>query len=589
MKRYILTAIFSLVLAIVVFPRSAFAAGNYTVNLERFDGTDDPRFCYYEYAVITGVNSSGKTVWKHTTGRHEAAELEGIQKIGIYQDTYLYNESGTITALDIETGSVKWRNKDFVGASITCYIDDDGTLYICGYYGPDFFAIDVNGKTLCRIESFNRDYYWASFVKKQSSDIVCIGLSGAPYDYREGEDTYKFYVNLKDFSYSMDIFQLVVDDFLDVTKGTWYADSVHWAVDKSITTGTSPTTFSPGDTCTTAQILTFLWRVNNSPEPGISNPFSDVKTSDWFYKPALWAYQTGLISGTAFNGKNPCTRAATVTYLWKLAGQPAQNGNAFSDVPSGATYEQAVSWAVAQNITTGTSATTFSPNQTCTRGQIVTFLNRFGTVQKLDINNVSSSTNPSDMYRNVLKTYYKEICTKWPIGEIDRDDLDVSYMFSAYHSDCTLSEIGYALIDLNGDNIPELLVSPVAEAMRDGMIYDLYSIVNNKVVHLFSSGERDRYYLAEGNTINNEWSWGAAFSGFINYRVSGASEKLDMVYINIIDSNADENNAFWGTSWPKETGRGYDYSGMKKVPFLEALAMEPTKKPFEVKTFANYT
>lgn len=581
MKRYILTAIFSLVLAIVVFPSSALALSNYTVNFESQGAVgyrDNGEFYSCEYAVITGVDSKGKTVWQHTTGQYDMAQLERVQEIGTYQKTYLYNESGVITALDVETGAVKWRNKDFGGGQISYYIDDDGTLYICGYLGPDFCAIDANGKTLCRIESFNRNYCWASAIKKESKDIVCVGLEGP----RMGTH---FYVNLKDFSYSGSISELVVDDFHDVLKGSWYADSVHWAVGELITTGTSPTTFSPEDTCTTAQILTFLWRVNNSPNPSISNPFSDVKTSDWYYKPALWAYQTGLISGTVFNGKNPCTRAATVTYLWKLAGQPAQNGKAFSDVPSGAVYEQAVSWAVAQNITTGTSATTFAPNQTCTRGQIVTFLNRFETVQKLNPNSGSGSANPSDLYRNVLNTYYEQIRTGWP----NRDRLDVSYMFYSEYSKCTLSEIGYALTDLNGDNIPELLISPVSEATRDGIILEMYSIVNNKVVHLFSGGERYRYYLTEGNTIYYEWSGGASFYGFNKYRVSGSSEKLDMVYTIIFDDDVDEDNAFWGTSWPKETGRGHDYSGMKKIPHAEAYAMEPTKKPFEVKTFANYT
>lgn len=159
--------------------------------------------------------------------------------------------------------------------------------------------------------------------------------------------------------------------FTDVTTNAYYADAVAWAVEKGITAGTSDTTFSPNSTCTTAQILTFLWRSQGQPEPTIKNPFSDIKENDYFYKAALWASEKGLVSGSTFRGNAPCTRSATVTYLWKLAGSPSAPAASFTDVSS-----MAVSWAVSKNITSGTSATTFSPEATCTRGQIATFLFR---------------------------------------------------------------------------------------------------------------------------------------------------------------------------------------------------------------------
>lgn len=165
--------------------------------------------------------------------------------------------------------------------------------------------------------------------------------------------------------------------FTDVAASAYYAAPVAWAVEKGITTGTTETTFSPNNTCTTAQILTFLWRANGSPEPtSKTNAFTDIKESDYYYKAALWAKEKGIVSGTTFNGNTPCTRAATVTYLWKLAGSPSAALTSFNDVPSTAKYSQAVAWAVKQGITSGTTATTFSPDQTCTRGQIVTFLYR---------------------------------------------------------------------------------------------------------------------------------------------------------------------------------------------------------------------
>lgn len=163
--------------------------------------------------------------------------------------------------------------------------------------------------------------------------------------------------------------------FSDVSANDYFAGPVTWALDNKITTGTSATTFSPNSTCTTAQILTFLWRAKGSPEPSsTTSTFTDIQESDYFYKAALWAKENGLVTATVFNGNTPCTRYATVTYMWKLAGQPEPQGdNLFTDVPG---EVQPVVWAMEQGITTGTSATTFSPSTTCTRGQIVTFLYR---------------------------------------------------------------------------------------------------------------------------------------------------------------------------------------------------------------------
>lgn len=167
-----------------------------------------------------------------------------------------------------------------------------------------------------------------------------------------------------------------VGGFSDVREDQYYADAVLWAVENGITSGTTASTFSPNNTCTTAQILTFLWRANGSPAISGGNPFTDVSASAYYYQAARWAREKGLISGSAFNGDTPCTRAATVTYLWKLAGQPSAGASGFTDVPSSASYAQAVAWAVREGITSGTSASTFSPDNTCTRAQIVTFLYR---------------------------------------------------------------------------------------------------------------------------------------------------------------------------------------------------------------------
>ena len=202
-----------------------------------------------------------------------------------------------------------------------------------------------------------------------------------------------------------------VGSFIDVHESDYFAPYVVWAVDNGATNGTSPNTFSPHDTCTVAQILTFLWRAEGSSNPGIVNPFSDIKESDYFYSSALWAYKNGLVFGSAFNGNTPCTRANAVTYLWKLAGKPIYNKNPFKDVPSDADYAQAVAWAVNQGVTSGTSTTTFSPNQICTRAQIVTFLYRFVSLNlpELQENEVNAYAGPGDNYQYVGKIEESEI------------------------------------------------------------------------------------------------------------------------------------------------------------------------------------
>ncbi len=164
--------------------------------------------------------------------------------------------------------------------------------------------------------------------------------------------------------------------FSDVRPNNYFAQPVQWALERGITSGTSPGTFSPERTCSVAEILTFLYRAEGSPTVTRQNPFSDVRPDDYYDLPARWAYANGLISGATLGGGAPCTRAMAVTWLWQLAGSPAADSAPFSDVPPSAPYAQAVAWAVSRNVTSGTGNAQFSPDLTCTRGQIVTFLYR---------------------------------------------------------------------------------------------------------------------------------------------------------------------------------------------------------------------
>ena len=159
----------------------------------------------------------------------------------------------------------------------------------------------------------------------------------------------------------------------------WFYDAVLWAVENKITGGTTPTTFSPGMACTRAQVVQFLWAANGRPEPASThNPFVDVKDTDWYYKAVLWAVERGITGGTSattFSPNQPCTRAQVVTFLYAAAGKPDVMGaNFFLDVPDDAWYAKAVVWAVDHGVTSGVGEGVFGSEQTCTRGQIVLFL-----------------------------------------------------------------------------------------------------------------------------------------------------------------------------------------------------------------------
>ena len=167
--------------------------------------------------------------------------------------------------------------------------------------------------------------------------------------------------------------------FVDVATGSYYEDAVDWAVENGITKGTDDIHFSPDGICTRAQAVTFLWRTAGSPASKTSTmPFTDVPVGSYYYDAVLWAVENGITKGTSdttFSPNMTCSRAQIVTFLWRSEKSPtAGTANPFADVKSTAYYADAVLWAVKENITKGTTSTTFSPNADCTRAQIVTFL-----------------------------------------------------------------------------------------------------------------------------------------------------------------------------------------------------------------------
>lgn len=166
--------------------------------------------------------------------------------------------------------------------------------------------------------------------------------------------------------------------FTDVSKDDWFYEPVMWAVSNNITAGVSENKFAPNQTCTRAQAVMFLWNQAGKPVVSRKNTFKDVKSSDWYYNAVQWAVSEGITNGTSkttFSPSKTCNRAEIVTFLWNQAGKPSVSAsNPFKDVKSSDWYYKAVQWAVKKGVTSGTSKTTFSPTKACTRAQIVTFM-----------------------------------------------------------------------------------------------------------------------------------------------------------------------------------------------------------------------
>ncbi len=194
-----------------------------------------------------------------------------------------------------------------------------------------------------------------------------------------GNGKYSFVMPDGKVSVEAEFVKTAATSFADVPANAYFADAVKWAVDKGVTNGLSDTMFGPYASCTRAQIVTFLWRAAGSPEPKTASSFTDVPVSTYYAKAVAWAVENGITNGmteTTFAPNAACTRGQSVTFLHRALGKKVESSASFTDVKSDAFYADAINWAVANNVTNGTSATTFSPYASCTRAQIVTFLYR---------------------------------------------------------------------------------------------------------------------------------------------------------------------------------------------------------------------
>ncbi len=187
--------------------------------------------------------------------------------------------------------------------------------------------------------------------------------------------------------------------FGDVYESAYYYNDVYWALANNITNGTSNTMFSPDQACTRAQAVTLLYRINGSPAAGGANPFADISSGAYYYNAVLWASQNGIVVGTSattFSPNQTCTRAQIVTMIWRCRRQRPAAANGFSDVASNSYYYTPVRWAAEQGVTNGTAPGRFSPDAPCTRAQIIRFLHNCDARQNAILN------------RSVWQVYYPQ-------------------------------------------------------------------------------------------------------------------------------------------------------------------------------------
>lgn len=295
-----------------------------------------------------------------------------------------------------------WAYVDRQGVTLTGFIYDEPAEFREGVAlarsGDMLRALDEQGRALFSLEARSALPFSGGVAVVRRADGLC-GVCGetgemlVPFEYEDGYHwggcLWLKRGNLWRVYALEDVIQAkqeapenedtVVGVFADVPSDAWYAEAVTWATDHDIVTGTGGGYFSPDKLCTTGEVVTFLWRAMGRPEPAVENPFTDVTPNHYYYQAALWAYENGMVTGDTFAAAEMCTRSMAVTYLWTLAGRPEGRVAFFMDVPQEEPYAQAVAWAVAAGVTSGSGGGTFSPDAVCSRGQVVTFLHRYLT------------------------------------------------------------------------------------------------------------------------------------------------------------------------------------------------------------------
>lgn len=340
---------------------------NFTLYATRYSSSSTSRGTTVSYSGSVVVNLVREDI-KYTVSQGDSVRFDESDFLSYLRSTKGYSSNYTIDYVTFDQSAVSAVN--------------EGSLYT--YYN----GYNYGGS----IKTTDKFYYSATASQNALSDVAFLASRYA----KTGETVYiPFTIYARYGTTGTGTRQLTgtvaikigqTMNFIDVKTTDYFYDSVKWAVNKGVTTGTSSTTFSPYNPCKRAEIVTFLWRAAGSPEPTITrNPFRDVNavTHSSYYKAILWASQKGIAAGTStttFSPDQVCTRAQIVTFLYRYAGKPSgYYSNPFKDVSATneASYYNAILWASGKGITTGSSPTTFSPYASCNRAEAVTFLYRY--------------------------------------------------------------------------------------------------------------------------------------------------------------------------------------------------------------------
>ena len=340
---------------------------NFTLYATRYSSSSTSRGTTVSYSGSVVVNLVREDI-KYTVSQGDSVRFDESDFLSYLSSTKGYSSNYTIDYVTFDQSAVSAVN--------------EGSLYT--YYS----GYNYGGS----VKTTDKFYYSATASQNALSDVAFLASRYA----KTGETVYiPFTIYARYGTTGTGTRQLTgtvaikigqTMNFIDVKTTDYFYNSVKWAVNKGVTTGTSSTTFSPYNPCKRAEIVTFLWRAAGSPEPTTTrNPFKDVNavTHSSYYKAILWASQKGIAAGTStttFSPDQVCTRAQIVTFLYRYAGKPSgYYSNPFKDVgaTSEASYYNAILWASGKGITTGSSPTTFSPYASCNRAEAVTFLYRY--------------------------------------------------------------------------------------------------------------------------------------------------------------------------------------------------------------------
>lgn len=340
---------------------------NFTLYATRYSSSSTSRGTTVSYSGSVVVNLVREDI-KYTVSQGDSVRFDESDFLSYLSSTKGYSSNYTIDYVTFDQSAVSAVN--------------EGSLYT--YYS----GYNYGGS----VKTTDKFYYSATASQNALSDVAFLASRYA----KTGETVYiPFTIYARYGTTGTGTRQLTgtvaikigqTMNFIDVKTTDYFYNSVKWAVNKGVTTGTSSTTFSPYNPCKRAEIVTFLWRAAGSPEPTTTrNPFRDVNavTHSSYYKAILWASQKGIAAGTStttFSPDQVCTRAQIVTFLYRYAGKPSgYYSNPFKDVSATneASYYNAILWASGKGITTGSSPTTFSPYASCNRAEAVTFLYRY--------------------------------------------------------------------------------------------------------------------------------------------------------------------------------------------------------------------